>query len=63
MAFIIPIIVAVVVIALVIVALMLMYKVADVDKAVDELVAALEDAGINDVIADNQAQLNAFLGK
>lgn len=37
--------------------------VADVDQAVDELVAALEDAGINDVIADNQAQLNAYLGK
>jgi putative aldouronate transport system substrate-binding protein len=37
--------------------------VADVDKAVDELVAALEDAGINDIIADNQAQLNAYLGK
>lgn len=37
--------------------------VADVDKAVDELVAALEDAGINDIIAANQEQLNAFLGK
>ncbi len=37
--------------------------VADVDKAVDELVAALEKAGINDVIAANQEQLNAFLGK
>ena len=37
--------------------------VADVDQAVDELVAALEDAGINDIIADNQAQLDAYLGK
>ena len=37
--------------------------VADVDKAVDDLVAALRDAGMYDVIADNQAQLNAYLGK
>ena len=37
--------------------------VADVDKAVDELVTALEDAGMNDIIADNQKQLNAYLGK
>ena len=37
--------------------------VADVDKAVDELVAELEKAGINDVIAANQAQLDAYLGK
>lgn len=37
--------------------------VADVDKAVDELVAALDDAGINDVIAANQKQLDAYLGK
>ena len=37
--------------------------VADVDQAVDELVAALEDAGINDIIAANQEQLNAYLGK
>ena len=37
--------------------------VADVDAAVDELVAALEDAGINDIIAANQEQLNAYLGK
>ena len=37
--------------------------VADVDAAVDELVAALEDAGINDVIEANQAQLDAYLGK
>ena len=37
--------------------------VADVDAAVDELVAALEDVGINDVIAANQAQLDAYLGK
>ncbi len=35
--------------------------VADVDQAVDELVAALEDAGINDIIAANQAQLDAYL--
>ena len=35
----------------------------DVDAAVDELVAALEKAGMNDVIAANQAQLNSFLGK
>lgn len=37
--------------------------VADVDKAVDELLASLEAAGINDVIAANQEQLNAYLGK
>lgn len=37
--------------------------VADVDAAVDELVAALEDVGINDVIAANQEQLDAYLGK
>lgn len=37
--------------------------VADVDAAVDELVSALEKAGINDVIAGNQEQLNAYLGK
>ena len=38
-------------------------EVDDVDKAVDELVAALKTAGIDDVIAANQEQLNAFLGK
>ncbi len=37
--------------------------VADVDAAVDELVAALEDVGINDVIEANQEQLDAYLGK
>ena len=38
-------------------------EVADVDAAVDELVAALKTAGIDDVIAANQEQLDAFLGK
>ena len=37
--------------------------VENVDTAVDELVAALEDAGINDVIAANQAALDTYLGK
>ena len=37
--------------------------VGNVEQAVSELVAALENAGINDVIAANQAQLNAYLGK
>lgn len=37
--------------------------VSDVDKALDELISALEAAGINDVIAANQAQLDAYLGK
>ena len=36
-------------------------SVADVDAAVDELVAALKRAGIDDVIADNQRQLDEFL--
>ena len=35
--------------------------VSDVDAAVDELVKALEKAGINDVIKANQEQLDAFL--
>ena len=38
-------------------------QVADVDAAVDDLVAALNDAGMADCIAANQAQLDAFLGK
>lgn len=38
-------------------------EVADVDTAVDELVAALKSAGIDNVIAANQEQLNAYLGK
>lgn len=38
-------------------------KVDDVDKAVDDLVAALERAGINDTIAASQAALNAYLGQ
>lgn len=38
-------------------------EVADVDAAVDELVAALKTAGIDDVIAANQEQLDAFLRK
>lgn len=38
-------------------------EVADVDAAVDELVAALKSAGIDDVIAANQEQLNTFLGQ
>lgn len=38
-------------------------EVADVDAAVDELVAALKAAGIDDVIAANQEQLNTYLGK
>lgn len=38
-------------------------EVADVDAAVDDLVAALESAGINDIIAANQEQLNTYLGK
>ncbi len=37
--------------------------VADVDVALDELIAALRAAGIEDVIAGNQAQLDAYLGK
>lgn len=37
--------------------------VADVDAAVDELVKALEDAGINDVIEENQKQLDAYLAQ
>lgn len=37
-------------------------EVADVDAAVDDLVAALRTAGIDDIIAANQAQLDAFLG-
>ncbi len=37
--------------------------VPDVDAAVDELVKALEDAGINDVIAANQEQLDAYLAQ
>lgn len=36
---------------------------ADVDAAVDDLVAALKVAGIDKVIAANQAQLDAYLGK
>lgn len=38
-------------------------EVEDVDAAVDDLVKALEAAGINDVIAANQEQFNAYLGK
>lgn len=38
-------------------------EVDDVDAAVDKLVADLETAGINDCIAANQAQLDAFLGQ
>lgn len=38
-------------------------EVADVDAAVDDLVASLKSAGIDDVIAANQEQLNAYLGK
>ena len=38
-------------------------EVADVDKAVDDLVAALKTAGIENVIAANQEQLNAYLSK
>ena len=38
-------------------------EVADVDAAVDDLVAALKTAGIDNVIAANQEQLNAYLGK
>lgn len=38
-------------------------EVDDVDAAVDQLVADLETAGINDCIAANQAQLDAFLGQ
>lgn len=38
-------------------------EVADVDAAVDDLVASLQAAGIDDVIAANQEQLNAYLGK
>lgn len=37
--------------------------VEDVDAAVDELTKALEDAGIQDVIAANQAQLDAYLAQ
>ena len=35
--------------------------VSDVDTAADELVKALEQAGINDAIKANQEQLDAFL--
>lgn len=35
--------------------------VADVDAAIDELLAALEAAGISDVIAENQRQLDAYM--
>ena len=38
-------------------------EVSDVDAAVDDLVAALKTAGIENVIAANQAQLDAYLGK
>ncbi len=38
-------------------------QVQDVDKAVDELVAALKTAGIDDVIAANQAAFDAFRGQ
>lgn len=38
-------------------------EVADVDAAVDDLVAALKTAGIDNVISANQAQLDAYLGK
>lgn len=38
-------------------------EVADVDAAVDDLVASLKSAGIDDVIAANQEQLNTYLGK
>lgn len=33
----------------------------DVDAAIDEMVAALENAGMSDVIAENQRQLDAFM--
>lgn len=38
-------------------------EVDDVDAAVDALVAAMENAGINNIITANQEQLNTFLGK
>lgn len=38
-------------------------EVADVDAALDDLIAALKTAGIDNVIAANQAQLDAYLGK
>ena len=37
--------------------------VADVDQALNELIAELQSAGINDIIAANQEQLDAYLGK
>ena len=38
-------------------------QVSDVHAAVEDLKAALDQAGMNDVIAGNQEQLNAYLGK
>lgn len=38
-------------------------QVADVDTALDELIAAIEAAGINDVIKANQTQLDEYLAK
>lgn len=38
-------------------------EVDDVDAAVAELEAALEVAGIDSLVAANQEQLNAYLGK
>jgi len=38
-------------------------EVADVDAAADDLTAALKSAGIDDVIAANQEQLNTYLGQ
>ena len=38
-------------------------EVADVDAAVDDLLASLKTAGIDTMIAANQEQLNAYLGK
>ena len=38
-------------------------SVQDVDASVAEFQQALEDAGINEIIAVKQAQLDAYLGK
>ena len=37
--------------------------VEDVDVAVEELVSALQAAGIDDIIAENQKQLDAYLAQ
>ena len=37
--------------------------VEDVDVAVEELVSALQTAGIDDIIAANQKQLDAYLAQ